>query len=47
MGSDPIFFAASLLVLFELVEVVTTTYVALNVPMVVQELVLAIWLIAK
>ncbi len=38
---------ASLLIMFRLVEVLTTTYVALNVPMAVQELVLATWLVAK
>ena len=39
--------AASMLVLFDLVEVVTTSYLALNVPIVGQEFVFAIWLIAK
>jgi hypothetical protein len=39
--------AASLLLMFGLVEVVTATYVALNVPMAVQELLLAIWLVAR
>jgi hypothetical protein len=38
---------ASLLIMFRLIEVVTTTYVALNAPMAVQELVLAIWLVTK
>lgn len=38
---------ASLLIMFRLVEVVTTTYVALNVPMAVQELALAAWLVAR
>jgi len=38
---------ASLAVMAGLVEVVTTTYLTMNVPMALQELVLAIWLIAK
>ncbi|MDH4247093.1 MAG: DUF4386 domain-containing protein [Deltaproteobacteria bacterium] len=38
---------ASLLVLFDWVEVVTATYVALNVPIAAQEFMFAIWLIGK
>jgi len=38
---------ASLLVLFDLVAVVTPTYLAFNIPLVCQEFVFACWLIAK
>ncbi len=38
---------ASLLIVFRIVGVVTTTYLALTIPMGVQELVLAIWLVAR
>jgi len=38
---------ASLLVMFRLVEVITPEYLIMNVPMALQELVLAIWLIVK
>ncbi len=38
---------ASLLVMFKIVEIITPFYIALNVPLALQELVLAIWLIFK
>lgn len=39
--------AASLLVMFSMVEIVTPFYILLNVPMALQELILALWLIFK
>ncbi len=38
---------ASFFILFQLVEVVSSGYIAMTIPLVIQELVLAIWLIAK
>lgn len=38
---------ASVLVLFQIVEIVTTEYLVLNVPTAIQELILGIWLIVK
>ncbi|MBI9036279.1 MAG: DUF4386 domain-containing protein [Bacteroidales bacterium] len=39
--------AASLLVMFSVVEIITPFYIALNVPVALQELILALWLIVK
>lgn len=38
---------ASLLVMFKIVEIITPFYISLNVPLAVQELTLALWLIFK
>lgn len=38
---------ASLLLLFKLIDIITPTYIIINMPMAVQELVLAIWFIFK
>jgi hypothetical protein len=38
---------ATLLVMFRLIGIITTSYIVLNSPMAVQEMVLAIWLIVK
>ena len=38
---------ASLFLLFRFIDVVTPIYMVLNLPMALQEIVLAIWLIAK
>ncbi len=38
---------ASVLVLFRIVDIITTEYIILNVPTALQELILAIWLIVK
>lgn len=39
--------SASLLLMFRLTEVISTTYLILNLPMALQEMVLAVWLMAK
>lgn len=39
--------AASILVLFDTVEIVASEYIILNIPTVVQELVLAVWLLMR
>lgn len=39
--------AASLLVMFRLIDVITPMYITLNLPVALQEMVLAIWLIMK
>ena len=39
--------SASLLLMFRLIEIVSTTYLVLNLPMALQEMVLAVWLIVK
>ena len=39
--------SATVCVMFRVIGIITTTYIALNVPMALQELVLAVWLIAK
>lgn len=39
--------AASLLVMFHVIEILTTIYLALNLPLIILETVLAIWLIMK
>jgi hypothetical protein len=39
--------SATLLVMFRLIGIITTTYIVLNSPMALQELVLALWLIVK
>jgi len=39
--------AASLFVMFNIVEIITPFYITLNVPLALQELILAIWLIFK
>ncbi len=38
---------ASLLLMFRLIELMSTTYLVLNLPMALQEMVLAVWLIVK
>jgi uncharacterized metal-binding protein len=38
---------ATLLVLFRLIGILTTGYMVLNLPMALQEMVLAVWLIVK
>jgi len=38
---------ASLLVMFKIVEIITPFYISLNVPLALQELILAIWFIVK
>lgn len=38
---------ASFLILFQFVDVISTVYIAITVPLVLQELILAIWLIIK
>lgn len=38
---------ASLLVLFQVIEIITSEYLALNVPTAIQELILGIWLMIK
>ncbi len=38
---------ASLLVMFRSIEIITTIYMVLNIPMALQEMVLAVWLIVK
>jgi hypothetical protein len=38
---------ASLLVMFRLIEIITPVYIIINIPMALQELILAIWLIVK
>jgi hypothetical protein len=38
---------ATLLVMFRLIGIITTSYLVLNFPMALQEMVLAVWLIAK
>ena len=38
---------ASVLVLFRVVDIITTEYMILNIPTALQELILAIWLIVK
>ena len=38
---------ASLLVMFHVIEIITTIYLALNLPLILLETILAIWLIAK
>jgi len=38
---------ASLLIMFHTIDIVTPTYIALNLPLILLEMVLAIWLIAK
>jgi hypothetical protein len=39
--------SASLLLMFRLIEIMSTNYLVLNLPMALQEMVLAIWLIVK
>lgn len=39
--------SASLLLMFRLIDVITTIYIGLNLPMAIQEMVLAVWLIVK
>lgn len=39
--------SASLLVMFHLIDIITTIYIVLNLPLILLEIVLAIWLIAK
>lgn len=39
--------AASLLVMFHVIEIITTIYLALNLPLILLETILAIWLIVK
>ena len=38
---------ATLLVMFRLIDIITTSYIVLNSPMALQEMVLAVWLIVK
>ena len=38
---------ASFLILFQLVDVISTAYISITIPLVLQELILAIWLIVK
>ena len=38
---------ASLLIMFDIIDIITTAYIALNLPLILLEMVLAIWLIAK
>jgi hypothetical protein len=38
---------ASLLILFRIIEIITSTYILLNLPLILLEIVLAIWLIVK
>jgi hypothetical protein len=38
---------ASLLIMFHKIDIITTTYIVLNLPLILLELVLAIWFIAK
>jgi hypothetical protein len=38
---------ATWLVMFRLIDIITTSYLVLNIPMVLQEMVLAVWLIVK
>jgi len=38
---------ASLLIMFRLINIITPIYIALNLPIALQEMVLAVWLIAK
>jgi hypothetical protein len=38
---------ATLLVMFRLIGIITTSYLVLNFPMALQEMVLAVWLIVK
>ncbi len=38
---------ATLLVMFRLISIITTSYLVLNIPMALQEIVLAVWLIVK
>ncbi|MBK9358551.1 MAG: hypothetical protein IPN08_14400 [Bacteroidales bacterium] len=39
--------SASVLVLFNMVNILTATYFALNLPLILLEMLLAVWLIAK
>ncbi len=38
---------ASYLIMFQFIEVISQTYILLNIPMAVQEIVLGMWLIIK
>ena len=38
---------ASLLIMFHIIDIITSTYIILNLPLILLEIVLAIWLIAK
>ena len=38
---------ASLLVMFDMIDIITSTYIVLNLPLILLEMVLAIWFIAK
>ena len=38
---------ASLLVMFKMIDIITSTYIVLNLPLILLELILAIWFIAK
>jgi hypothetical protein len=38
---------ASILIMFQKIEIITSTYIVLNLPLILLEIVLAIWLIAK
>ncbi len=38
---------ASILIMFQKIEIITSTYIVLNLPLILLEIILAIWLIAK
>jgi hypothetical protein len=38
---------ASLLIMFHMIDIITSTYIVLNLPLILLEIVLAIWLIVK
>jgi hypothetical protein len=38
---------ASLLIMFDIIDIITTAYISLNLPLILLEMVLAIWFIAK
>ena len=38
---------ASILIMFQKIEIITSTYIVLNLPLILLEIVLAVWLIAK
>jgi hypothetical protein len=47
LGGTALTMLASLLVMFRLIGIITPTYIVLNLPVALQEMVLAVWLIAK
>ncbi len=49
LGSSGTLFTilASLLIMFHVIDIITTIYIVLNLPLILIEMILAIWLIIK